>query len=121
MTINHTLNYLLARRHETLICFSAAVTTGSQYLNGPGGQPGDGLPLPKAALVTRIDCWDGANLKSATGLISVAAGGRLSVYAAASGGLFDVKLRVNGVDTTLAAVGAGVNTTLFVAVHLTLL
>jgi len=118
MSINKTLNYLLAKRADILLCFSAQVTTSSTYLKGSGGEAGDGFPLPRAARIYRIDCWDGTVLVSSSGNITVSQGERLSVYAVASGGNFNVTLRINGINTTLAANGAGMNTTLWVTVHL---
>jgi len=112
--INNTLAYLLARRREMLLCFSGAVTTTATYLKGAGGEAGDGLPLPRAGRILRIDCWDGSNLVSASGNVSVAQGQRVSVHATPSGGAFNVTLRLNGVATTLSASGAGQNATLFV-------
>jgi len=114
--INQTLNYLLARRREMLICFSGAVTTAATYLKGGGGEAGDGLPLPRAGRILRIYCWDGTNLVSGTGNVSVTQGQRLSVHATPSGGNFNLTVRVNGAATALMATGAGQNSTLFVTV-----
>ena len=121
MSINKTMNYLLTQKQETLICFSAQVTTSSTYLKGPGGEAGDGFPMPRKARVYRIDCWDGSNLKSKSDNVVFNQSERLSVYATASGLNFDVAVRNNGVSTALVATGANQNCTLWVTVHLKLL
>ena len=93
MSINKTLNYLLAKRSEVLLNFSAQVTTFSTYLKGSGGEAGDGFPMPKNARIYRIDCWDGSLLSSNTGNVSVNQGDRISVYATINAGNFDVSVR----------------------------
>ena len=118
MSINKTLNYLLAKRSDVMLNFSAQVTTSSTYLKGAGGEAGDGFPLPKNARIYRIDCWDGVLLSSSTGNVSVSQGDRISVYATINAGVFDVCVRVNGVNTALLAVGLAANSTLMVTVHL---
>ena len=118
MAINKTLNYLLAKRSESLLCFSDSVSTLSTYLKGAGGQSGDGFPLPKNGRIFRVDCWDGSQLVSASGNVAVSQEQRISVYANYVLTAFDVEIHVNGVSTTLKATGAGSNTNLYVTVHL---
>ena len=118
MAINKTLNYLLAKQSEVLLCFSAQVATTSIYLKGSGGEAGDGFPLPRNARIYRIDCWDGTSLVSDTGNVSVNQGQRVSVYAAYNAGSYDVKVRVNGADSALVASGLLANSTLMATVHL---
>ena len=121
MSINRVLNYLLAGQSEILLGFSGQVTTSSTYLKGPGGEAGDGFPLPGAARIYRIDCWDGVLLSSALGKVSASAGDRLSVYANINSGNFDVYVRINGGNSTLVATGVSANSTLMVTVHLKLI
>jgi len=121
MSINKTLNYLLTQKQETLICFSAQVTTASTYLKGPGGEAGDGFPMPRKARVYRIDCWDGSSLISKSDNVLFNAGERLSIYATTTGLNFDVAVFNNGVSTALVASGTNQNCTLWVTVHLKLL
>ncbi len=116
MSINNVLNHERTKRKEMILGFSKVVTTTSLYLNGCGGNSGDGHPLPKAGRILSINCWDGTNLVTSTGSISFSAGDRLSVYAAASGGKFDVTARINGVDTALAANALDQSTTLWASV-----
>ena len=120
MSINKTLNYLLTKRAEILLSYSGQVTTSSVYLKGAGGEAGDGLPLPRAARIYRIDCWDGTLLWSGTGNISVDQGERVSVYANQNAGVFDVYVRIDGINTALVATGVTNNSTLMVTVHLRL-
>lgn len=121
MSINKTLNYLFAQRSNVLICFSGAVTTSTVDLKCAGGESGDGLPLPSAARIYRVDCWDGTTLVSDTDNVKAEQGERISVRAVASGGAFDVTVRLNGNSTTLVASGALQNATLMVTVHLRLI
>ena len=74
MSVNQTLNYMLAKQAELLLGFSGQVTTLSTYLKGSGGEAGDGFPLPGDARIYRIDCWDGLNLVSGTGNVSAGQG-----------------------------------------------
>ncbi len=104
-----------------MICFSTQVTTVSTYLKGPGGEAGDGLPLPRDARIYRIDCWDGTVLTSDTGNESASQGDRLSVYAAYSAGSFTVTVRVNGVDTAIEVTGISSGVTLMVTVYFKLI
>ena len=121
MSVNQTLNYMLAKQAELLLSFSGQVTTSSTYLKGGGGEAGDGFPLPKDARIYQIDCWDGSNLVSSTGNVSIKQGERISVYAAFNAGNFDVSVRINGVNTTITAAGLAASSTLMVTVHLKLL
>lgn len=121
MSINNTLNYLLAKQSDVMLCFSDQVTTSSTYLKGAGGQAGDGFPLPRDARLYRIDCWDGSVLVSDTDNIEISQGDRISVYATANGGVMDVKVRINGSDTALVAAGCLQNATLMVTIHLNLI
>ncbi|MBM3328194.1 MAG: hypothetical protein FJY67_01815 [Calditrichaeota bacterium] len=112
MSLNHTLNYLLAKRAEVLIHFSALVTTASTTLKCAGGETGDGLPLPRAGFIIGLDVWDGANHRSDAGAVGFAAGDRLTLYAEHGGTTYTVKARLNGVDTTIAAANVAENATL---------
>ncbi|MBT3231511.1 MAG: hypothetical protein HN356_01720 [Calditrichaeota bacterium] len=120
MSINKTFNYLLTQKQETIICFSAQVTTGSTYMKGPGGEAGDGFPMPRKARVYRVDCWDGSTLKSKSDNVVFNQGERLSVYVTDTGLNYDVAVRNNGVVTALVASGTNQNCTLWVTVHLRL-
>ncbi|MDP8239254.1 MAG: hypothetical protein P9X24_09195 [Candidatus Hatepunaea meridiana] len=121
MSINKTLNYMLAKQAEVLLNFSGQVTMSSTYLKGAGGELGDGFPLPKNARIYRIDCWDGTSLVSDSGDVAANQGDRLSVYANQNAGVFDVYVQINGVNSSLVATGAVNNTTLMVTVHLKLI
>ena len=121
MTINHTLNYLLAKQAPVVLGFSAQLTTVSAYLKCPGGEAGDGMPLPRKARVYRIDCWDGVQITNSIGNIVISQGDRISVYALANGGTFDVYLRVNGSNSTLFAAGVNQNVTVYVSIYATLI
>jgi len=120
MTINDTLNYLLARRTKIVLPFSAQVTTASTYLKGGGGESGDGTPVPRGGRLIGLQVWDGLALKSASDELALAAGDRVSLYATYGAGTFTVTARINGLDSTLAAGAVGPNTTLFASLELIL-
>ena len=121
MSGNSLISSLDRDRSDVIMNFSGQVTTSSTYLAGSGGQAGDGLPLPCDARIYRVDCWDGAISVNNAGNLKVSQGDRISVYANSTGGAFDVKVRVNGIDTAMVAVGVNINSTFFVSVHLQLL
>jgi len=118
LTINETLNYLLAKRTELVVLFSAQVTTGSTYLKGGGGEAGDGWAMPRSGKLVAVDVWDGTMRHSDTDEIAFAAGDRISVYASYGGTNFAVTVRINGVDTALSATNVLPNTTLFATLNL---
>jgi len=120
LTLNHTLNYILAKRKEFLLPFSAQVTTASTYLKGGGGEAADGWPVPRAGKIVGLQVWDGLALNEAAGEVSIAAGDRLSLYALYGGTTFTVYARINGVNTTLGAATVAPNATLVATLNLIL-
>ncbi len=111
--MNNTHSFLLASRPLDAIHFSGAVTTTSAYLNGPGGQAGDGFPVTRRGFLTGLRVWDGANLHSDSDEIAFNADDRISLYCQVVSGTFTVKVRVNGSSTALEVAGVPFNTTLF--------
>ncbi len=120
MAINNTLNQLLARRTPLLLNFSATVTTASTALKCAGGETGQGVPVPSAGKAVGLQVWDGATLQTASGVIDLAAGNRVILYAQYVTSNFTVTLRINGVDTALAAAGVAANSTLTASLHIIL-
>ncbi|MBU0509891.1 hypothetical protein KKH27_13795 [bacterium] len=94
--VNNTLCYLLARGPISTMGFSAQTGTGSIYLNGPGGQSGDGFPMPRAGYVTGLHVWDGTKYSWDAGAVAFEAGDRLSVYCQSTGSNFIARVRKNG-------------------------
>jgi hypothetical protein len=119
--MNQTHAYLFATRPPETLSFSGAVTTSSIYLNGPGGQSGDGFPVPRRGILTRLDVWDGTTLHTDTDEISFNAGDRLSLYCQSSGSDFTVKVRINGNSTNLQVASVPFNRTLFATVEFLLI
>ena len=111
--MNITHSYLLATRPPEILCFSGAVTTVSIYLPGPGSQAGDGFPMPRRGILTRLDVWDGTTLRSDTDEISFNIGDRISLFCQSTGSNFTVRVRVNGTSTNLQVTSVPYNTTLF--------
>jgi len=101
--------------------FSGAVTNTSIYLNGPGGQSGNGFPMPRRGYLTGFSLWDGTTLRSDAVEIAFNAGDKIAVYCQSGGSDFTVKVRVNGTSTTLQVSGVPFNTTLFGTVEFMLI
>ncbi len=118
--ITKTQLFLYATRTLNTMGFSGVTVTSSVYLNGPGGQAGNGFPLPRNGLLTGLYVWDGTTLRSDTDMISFVAGDKLSVYCQNAGSNFTVKARLNGNSTSLEVPNVPFNTTQFVVVEFTL-
>lgn len=116
-----TLSYLFARSPISTLGFSGVTGTTSIHLYGPGGQAGDGFPLPRDGVLTRLELWDGSTRRYDTDEISLAVGDRLAVYCQSTGTNFTVKVRINGVSTTLQVENVPFNSTLFAVVEFSLL
>lgn len=119
--VNNTHNYLIARAPISTMGFSGVVTTASISLNGPGGQSGNGFPLPRRGYLTGLQVWDGTTLRSDTAEIAFSAGDKISVYCQNNGSDFIVKIRVNASSTILQVSGVSFNTTLFATVEFMLI
>jgi len=115
--VNNTHAYLMARTPLSTMAFSGAQTNQSVYLHGPGGQNGDGFPLPRRGYVTGLHVWDGTTLRSDSSEIAFNAGDRISVYCQSGGSDFAVKLRVNGTSSAMQVSGVPFNTTLYATVE----
>jgi hypothetical protein len=119
--ISNTLAYLFSTRTISTMAFSGATTTASIYLNGPGGTPGNGFPLPKRGYLVGIQVWDGTTLRSDTDSISFQAGDKIAVFCQNAGSNFSVKVRLNGTSTALEATAVPFNSTLFVVLEFILI
>jgi hypothetical protein len=115
-----TLSYLFARSPMSTMGFSGAVGTTSVHLKGPGGEAGDGFPMPRDGVLSGLRLWDGSTNHADGDEITFAAGDRLAVYCQNMGSNFTVKVRVNGVSTGLEISGVPCNCTLFAVVEFTL-
>lgn len=96
-----TLSYALAARPLVILTFSGPTTTSSIYLAAGGSIANDGVPMPVAGTVKFLRVFDGAASYSDDDNISFAAGDRISVYCQTTGSNFTVKVRINGVSSTL--------------------
>ncbi|RPH95492.1 hypothetical protein EHM69_04280 [candidate division KSB1 bacterium] len=119
--LNTTLSYLFARAPISTMGFSGVTQTASLYLNGPGGQAGDGFPLPRNGFLTGLRIWDGTTTRTDTDEIAVLAGDRIAVFCQNVGPSFTVRVRVNGTSTSLQVMAVPLNSTLFVTVEFILL
>lgn len=115
--VNSTLSYLYGRTPLCVMNFSGVTGTASVHLNDPGGLSGDGFPLPRSAILSGLEVWDGARRFSDSDTISLVAGDRLSVFCQNQGTTFTVKVRVNGTSTALEVAAVPHNSTLFVSVE----
>jgi hypothetical protein len=116
-----TLSYLFARSPISTMGFSGTTATTSVHLKGPGGEAGDGFPMPRDGVLTGLQLWDGSARRFDTDEISFAAGDRLAVYCQNMGTSFTVKVRFNGVSTAIEIEGVPHNSTLFAVVEFSLL
>ena len=92
MNLTHT--FLIASRPLNTMSFSAAVTNQSLYLNGPGGEAGNGYPLARRGYITALHLWDGTTYRYDTDEIAFQMGDTLAVYCQNAGSDFDVKVRL---------------------------
>jgi len=118
---NPTQDYLLANTPLSTICFSGTTGTSSIYLNGPGGIAGDGLPMPRRGYLTGLTLWDGSLVRSDGDKISFNSGDRVSLYCQNTGTDFTVKVRLNGVSTSLQITTIPHNSTLQAVVEFMLI
>jgi hypothetical protein len=116
---NTTLDYLYATTPPTVLGFSGITATSSIQLNGPGGQNGDGFPILRDGFLTGLSVWDGTTWRSDSAEMELAAGDRISIYCQSTGSNFTVKIRINGVSTTVQTTGVPYNSTLMVLVEFT--
>ncbi|MFN3821205.1 MAG: hypothetical protein ACK4OO_02630 [bacterium] len=118
MSINLTLAYHKASLSWQRVYFSGTVTTFPTYLKGAGGEAGDGFPLVKAGQILSLTVWDGTILWEATGAVPFQKGDRLSVRAIPAGGITQIVVTINGIDTQLSLNGVNTNVPLFVTVEM---
>ncbi len=111
-----SLSFALASQPLLAFAFSGTTGTSSQYLPAAGGVAGDGLPVPYAGTVAKLIVFDGSTTYTDTDNITFAANDRLSVYCQSSGGVFSVKVRINGVSTALQVNSVPLSSTLLVTV-----
>lgn len=109
---NQTQNYLLASTQLSHMCFSDTTGTSSMYLKGAGGVSGDGFALPRYGYLTSLTLWDGTVLRTDVDEVSFNNGDRVSVYCQNTGTDFTVKVRLNGVSTSIQVSGVAHNSTL---------
>jgi hypothetical protein len=115
--ISPTLCYLLARAPISTMGFSGVTASTSIYLNGPGGQGSPGFPLPRRGYLTALRLWDGTTERWDMDEVAFQAGDRVSVYCQNVGSDFTVKVRLNGVSTTLQTTNVPFNSTLTATVE----
>lgn len=111
-----TLSYALAARPLIIFAFSGATTTSSIYLSAGGSIANDGVPMPVAGTLKFLRVFDGSASYSDEDTIAFAAGDRLSVYCQTTGSNFTVKVRINGVSTTLQVTSVPHNSNLIASV-----
>ncbi len=105
------LAYALASQPLIFLFFSGPTTTASMYLPAAGGVAADGIPIPFAGTLSKLTVFDGTTVHADTDNITFAANDRLSLYCQNVGGSFTVKVRLNGVSTTLQAASVPLNST----------
>lgn len=111
-----SLAYALASQPLVFLTFSGTLGTSSVYLPGPGGIAADGIPIPFAGTLSQLTVFDGSTTFADTDNITFSANNRISVYCQNIGGSFTVKVRLNGVSTTLQTASVPLSSTLQVTV-----
>lgn len=111
-----TLAYALASQPLMTLVFSGTTTTASTYLPGSGGVAADGIPVPFAGTLHKLIVFDGSNSRSDSDNITFAANDRISAYCQNVCSDFTVKVRLNGISTTLQTASVPLNSTLQVMV-----
>ena len=106
------LAYALASQPLVFLTFSGNPGTTSQYLTGPGGIAADGIPIPFAGTLSSLTVFDGTNTHTDTDKVTFTANNRISVFAQNVGGTFTIRVRVNGVTTSLQTASVPLSTTL---------
>lgn len=107
-----TLAYALASQPLLCLNFGGTTTTSSVYLPGPGGIAADGVPIPYSGTLAKLILFDGTNIHSDGATVTFAANDRISVYCQNVGGSFTVKVRINGISSTLQVTSVPLNSTL---------
>jgi len=118
---NQTHCFKLAEMQICNIFFSATLpAAASTYVNGSGGLAGDGFPVPKNGYITQLSVWDDTNNVLYTDVAEDAVSGnnRLSCYATFTGTDFQIRVRKNGVNTSLI-VTVPISVMIFVTVTFT--
>lgn len=111
--------FKLAQQPLAVLCFSGAVASSSVYLPGAGGVAGDGFPVPYNGYALSIHVWDGSTMRSDSAQIALTAYERLSVYCTWTGTDFTVRLRIDGVNSSLQVTAVPGSSSLTVTISLT--
>lgn len=111
-----TLAYALASQPLMFFTFSGTTSTSSAYLPTAGGIAADGVPVPYAGTLAKLIVFDGTNTYSDSETITFSANDRIAVYCQNVGGSFTVKVRINGVSTTLQTASVPLSSTLHATV-----
>ncbi len=122
MSLNLTACWLEAKLTASMIQFSASVGTTNIYLKGPGGQSGDGFPLPNGGLIRSLTIWANGTLYTATADIPFNEGDRIAIAGVYNPvpATFTWAIVKNGASVPLALDGLPPSTTYFATVELLL-
>jgi hypothetical protein len=120
MSLNLTAAILEAKMSPSLLSFSKQVAATSTFLDGSGGNGGDGVPCPFPGKVAGLQVWDGTNLHNSTATARINPGDRIALFATYASGTFNVTVILNGSYTGVQVTGVAANTTLHAAVSLLL-
>jgi len=102
MPLNITASYLESLVSPGMLCFSAQLGTTSQYLLGPGGQGGDGIPIPWDGKIVGLRVTNTVNQISSTAEIPMSKGDRIALYANYTvGNTYTITLILNGFASVL--------------------
>lgn len=111
-----TLAYALASQPLVFFTFSGTTGTSSVYLPTAGGIAADGIPIPYAGTLAKLIVFDGTTTFTDNETINFSANDRIAVFCQSISGSFTVKVRINGVSTTLETASVPHSSTLQVTV-----
>ena len=121
MSLNPTLNYLLAKKTNSMLLFGRQLTNTTVSLYGPGQIDTIGVPIPCTAKLRRLFIYDGVGVQSIGMDVPVYAGELISVEAAFNATVFTITVKKNQVATALSVTGIGGYHSVFAVILIELL
>lgn len=119
---NQTHAFNLAQMTPCLMCFSKALpASGTVYIEGAGGQSGDGFPVPYSGFLTHLSLYDASTplYHSDTAEITLTGNQRICLKAIWTGADYSVRVMLNNVNTALVIHSIPANVTILATVTFT--
>lgn len=107
----------MINRHKIILSFSRLLRGNENaYLNGSGGNGGDGLPMPLSGVIVSLNCWDGSELFVEQDARKFDKGDRISIYADMYDRKYRLTVRINGGNTESLVIGLATERTLWASI-----